>query len=126
MKTPQHLLLALIAVFAPVKAAVLTAIVLVLADLITGLMAAHKRGDPITSSGIKTTVAKIMLYEVAILLGFLVQHYLTEGILPVCNLITSVIGLTEITSILENLQTINPAVSWTSLVSRFTKTKDQI
>jgi FtsH-binding integral membrane protein len=117
-------LIAMVAIFAPEKAAICTALVLILIDLVTGVWAAKKRGEAITSSGLKTTIYKIVFYELAICLGFLAQTYLTGTVLPVCNLITSVIGLTEMTSILENLQTINPNISWASLISKFNTTKD--
>jgi FtsH-binding integral membrane protein len=114
----------MVAIFAPEKAAICTALVLILIDLVTGVWAAKKRGEAITSNGLKTTIYKIVFYELAICLGFLAQTYLTGTVLPVCNLITSVIGLTEMTSILENLQTINPNISWASLISKFNTTKD--
>ena len=117
-------LIAMVAIFAPEKAAICTALVLILIDLVTGVWAAKKRGEAITSSGLKTTIYKIVFYELDICLGFLAQTYLTGTVLPVCNLITSVIGLTEMTSILENLQTINPNISWASLISKFNTTKD--
>jgi len=117
-------LIAMVAIFAPEKAAICTALVLILIDLVTGVWAAKKRGEAITSNGLKTTIYKIVFYELAICLGFLAQTYLTGTVLPVCNLITSVIGLTEMTSILENLQTINPNISWASLISKFNTTKD--
>jgi hypothetical protein len=94
--------------------------------LITGVWAAKKQGQAITSGGLKMTIYKIVFYELAICMGFLAQTYLTGTVLPVCNLITSVIGLTEMTSILENLQTINPNISWASLVARFNTTKNSV
>jgi hypothetical protein len=118
--------LSILAVFAPEKAAISTAFILILCDLITGVWAAKKQGQAITSGGLKMTIYKIVFYELAICMGFLAQTYLTGTVLPVCNLITSVIGLTEMTSILENLQTINPNISWASLVARFNTTKNSV
>lgn len=119
-------IISLLAIFAPEKAAILTALALIFVDLITGVWAAVKQKQPITSAGFKMTIYKVVFYELAICLGYLAQTYLTGTVLPVCSLITSVIGLTEMTSILENLQTINPNISWASLLSRFQTTKDNV
>lgn len=117
---PLTWFLAVLSVFAPIKTAVIAALILVIADLITGLLAAHKQGIPITSSGIKRTVGKIALYEVAIILGFLAETYLTSSILPVCKLVTSVVGLTELKSILENMDIIYGGDLWQDLISKIT------
>jgi FtsH-binding integral membrane protein len=118
MKPVQVWLVALLAIFAPIKAAVLSVIVLVFADLILGVSAAVKQNEPITSSGLKTTVIKLAIYEVAILLAFLAQTYLTGSILPVCNLATAVVGLTELKSILENLDIIAGGSFFQSLIDK--------
>lgn len=100
------LAISIIAVFAPAKAMILTSLALVLVDLVTGVLAARKQGQPITSAGLRRTISKLFIYEIAILLGFLTQHYLTGDIIPVSNIIAGFVGLTELTSCLENLNTI--------------------
>ena len=94
------------AIFAPAKGMLLTSLLLIIIDLITGIMAARKSGEPITSSGIRRTVSKLLIYESAIVLAFLVQTYMTGDTVPVSNIVTGMIGLTELTSILENMNTI--------------------
>lgn len=126
MKTLSLWATALLALFAPIKAAAIAAIVLVIADLITGVIAAHKRGEPITSSGLKVTVIKLFVYEAAILLAFLAQTYLTGTILPVCNLATTVIGLTEMKSVLENLDSIAGGSFFKSLIDKVNSSKDTL
>lgn len=95
--------IALLAVFAPVHAVMLSAMTLILADLVTGVWAAKKRGENITSSGFQRTLVKLAVYEVAIALGYITQHYLMGDILPVCNIIGTYVGLTELTSAYENI-----------------------
>lgn len=126
MKTIGTWLTALYALFAPIHAAAVCAFVLVLADLITGLIAAYKRGEPITSSGLKTTVIKLAVYEAAILLAFLAQTYLTGSVLPICNLATAVIGLTEMKSVLENLDSISGGSFFKILIDKVSKSKDTL
>lgn len=113
-----NLFLATVAVFAPIKAAVLTVIVLTMVDLVTGIMAARKRGEPITSAGFGRTVVKILVYQVATLCGFLAQKYLVLDVLPVCTLVTSLIGLTEMKSVLENLDTISGGSFFSTLIDK--------
>lgn len=118
MKYLETLILALAAVFAPVKAVMITAMSLVIIDLITGVMAARKRGEKITSSGFKRTVGKIFLYESAICIGFLVQQYLTGELFPASKLIAALIGLTELKSILENLDGISDDSFFKTIITR--------
>ena len=96
--------LSLLAVFAPAKGMIVTAFVLIVVDLITGVLAARKEKQPITSAGIGRTVVKALVYETAIILAFLTQTYLTGPEIPCANIVASLIGLTELKSILENLQ----------------------
>lgn len=97
--------LSLLAVFAPAKSMILSSLFLVLLDLVTGLMAARKQNIPITSSGLRRTISKIAVYEIAILIAFIAQQYLIKEI-PVANIAASFVGLTELTSCLENIDII--------------------
>jgi len=94
-------------VFGPVKQMLITALCLVLADMVFGIFAARKRGEKLVSAGYGRTIVKIFVYGSSICLGFLTEKYLTGGTFPVLNIITSLIGLTEIKSILENLNEIS-------------------
>lgn len=99
--------LAVTAVFMPAKAMFLTCLALVIVDLITGLSAARKRKEPITSSGIRRTVTKLLVYELAIALAYLTQKYLTGDSIPTANIVAGLIGITELVSCLENLNAIS-------------------
>ena len=84
---------------------VLSSMALVLIDLITGIWASRKQNIPITSSGLQRTIIKLGIYEVAIFLAFIAQQYLIKAI-PVANIVSSFVGLTELTSCLENINII--------------------
>jgi len=94
-------------VFSPIKQMLITAFCLVMADMILGMLAARKRKEPITSAGLGRTPVKLFVYGASICLGFLTQQYLTGDTFPILNIITSLIGLTEIKSILENLNDVS-------------------
>lgn len=94
------------AIFAPVQSIMVSAFIMILCDLLSGVIASKKRGEKIVSAGFQRTIVKILVYEVAIALGFIAQHYLMADALPICNIIGSYIGLTELLSAYENLNDI--------------------
>lgn len=112
------MLLATLSIFAPIKPAVIAVMVLTIIDLISGVIAAKRRGEPITSAGFSRTVGKIAVYQIAVLTAFLAQKYLVLDIMPVCNLVTSLIGLTELKSVLENLDSISGGSFFSSVVAK--------
>lgn len=114
----KSLIISILAVFAPAKAMILSSLALVVVDLITGVWAAHVKGDVITSSGLRRTLVKLFVYEVAVLLGFLTQHYLVGDEMPVASLIAGFVGITELTSCLENLNAISGGEVLKALVER--------
>ena len=95
--------LAAILVFAPIKSTLITVMVLSVVDLVTGVWAARRRGEPISSRELKRTPIKIAVYEIAVLCAYLVAQYLTGPELPIMNLVAGLIGMVELKSILENL-----------------------
>lgn len=97
------LLLALLAVFAPIKGVLLSVCVLVMADLILGMLAARKRGEKIRSDKLRKTVVKFLLYEVAICIGFIGETFLLSGTIPVVKLVAGLVGAVELKSNFENL-----------------------
>lgn len=118
VKTLKMLLLATLAVFAPIKTAIITAFALALIDTILGIIAAKKRGESINSAGLRRSIVKIFVYEAAIMLGYLTETYMTGPEIPVDKIITGFVGLTEITSIVENLNEITGSNLLGSLISK--------
>lgn len=107
-----NVLMALVVFIAPVKAALIAVLALTALDLVTGLLAANKRGEKITSSGLKRTVVKIMVYELVVLLGFITETYLTGLWVPLTKILGGYIGIVELKSVLRILRT---SQVWTSL-----------
>lgn len=122
MKT---LALALIAVFAPVKTVLVVSLVLVIADFITGVVAAYKRGDKITSARMKESIIKSLVYETAIIFAYLAEHFLIGDLMPVTKIIAALIGLTECASILENLDSISGQPLFKKIIDRLGSKKDE-
>ena len=103
----QALVLSCLAVFAPIKAMLLVTGVLIFADLFTGVWAAAKRGEKITSAGLRRTLTKACVYEAALCLGFLAEHYMLDGAIPVTKIVSGLVGLVELKSCYENLNVIS-------------------
>lgn len=105
------------AVFAPIKGAIITVGVVIIVDLITGIMAARKRGEKITSKAYTKTIAKMAKYQTALLTGYLIEVYLIGGIVPISTIVTSAIGFGEAISLYENLNTITDNKIFSNLVT---------
>lgn len=124
MRIIKLTLIALLAILAPIKAMAIAAISVTLVDLILGIIAAKKRGEAITSAGLKQTVIKIFVYECALVLGLVVQKYLIADSVQLVNLISTLIGCTELKSVLENLQEIYGRPFLSQLIALLTKKED--
>jgi phage-related holin len=99
--------LALVAVFAPIHSVLAVTLTLVVVDLVTGVIAAKKEGAAITSSKLKRSVGKLLLYELALCVSFLVQQYLTGELFPASKIAAALIGVTELKSVMENISRIS-------------------
>jgi predicted transcriptional regulator len=106
-KNLEPFIISLLAVFAPIKGILLTVGFIILVDLITGIIAARKRGEKITSAALRRTVSKALIYQTAVLTGFLIETYLTGDLVPITKVVASIIGVVEGTSVFENLNAIS-------------------
>lgn len=106
LKYLKPLVISVAAIFAPIQGLLLATGSLVFIDLITGVIAAHKRGSPITSAGLRRTVTKILVYQTALMTAFLAEKYMSD-VLPFVKMASGVITLVELTSVLENLNSIS-------------------
>lgn len=98
--------LSCLAVLAPIHSMLIVVGIVIFADLFTGIVAARKREERITSAGLRRTISKIFIYQFAIIIGFLIETYLMSGVIPISKIVAALIGITEARSIYENLQII--------------------
>lgn len=106
-----------VAVFAPIKATIITVGIVIAVDLITGIFAARKRGETITSAALRRSLSKALIYQTAVLTGFLIETYLMGNSIPITNIVGGLIGSVEALSIYENLNTISGTKLFSSLIS---------
>lgn len=98
--------LASLAALAPIQAILITVGILIIADLLTGILAAMKRNEKISSAAMRRTISKMFVYQLTVICGFLLETYLMGGIIPVTKIAASVIGMVEFKSMLENANSI--------------------
>lgn len=91
----------LVSFTAPIAPFILVAFGLILVDAITGIIAAKKNGDKITSRGFYRTVEKIVVYAGAILSCEAV-HVVFLPSVPITYGASLAIVMTELKSVLEN------------------------
>lgn len=92
----------IVIVLAPIKAVILTVGFLIFSDLGTGLWAALKRKEEITSAALRRTLSKLIIYQLAVISGFLIEQMILQGEVPLVKVVAGFIGLVEFKSILEN------------------------
>lgn len=125
MKLHEALIASIAAVFAPIKMAIVTTLLLIFVDLISGIIAAHKRGEKIDSAGLRRTITKVGTYLTAICLGYLVEIYMIEQFIPLSKLISGAIALVEIKSCLENLDSINGNSIFKTIIEKLGSINDK-
>lgn len=121
----KTLVISILLVFAPIKAVLLTTFALVFVDLIAGIWAAVQRGEKITSSGLKRTLIKLFVYEVAVMAAFLCETYLTGAIVPLSKIVSGFVGLTELKSLIESLNELSGGSVLKGLVEKLGSVKDK-
>jgi uncharacterized membrane protein len=91
--------------FLPIKNFLIFTIFVVFADTVTGIMAARKRGEPITSKGLYRTSQKILTYFCGIMIfhGASITFQLPSQI---TYSVSFIIAATELFSISENIKSI--------------------
>lgn len=99
-------LLVIAAILSPIKPLLIACGVMIVADMITGMMAARKRKEPINSADMRRSLTKMVVYQIAIISAFVLERYMLEGLMPVSKVVSGVIGMVEFKSILENVSTI--------------------
>lgn len=117
--------LTIIAALTPIHAIMITVGVLIFTDLFLGIYAAHKRNEPIKSSAMRRTISKILVYQTVIITGFLCETYLLKGFIPISQIAAAAIGLVEMTSILENANSINGESIFKKLIEKLGSDNDK-
>lgn len=111
----------------PVSHFIFAGFVLVIADWATGVTAARKRGEKITSNGFRRTLTKAVSYMGAILLSRMCEEVFLPAA-PLTYVVASYIGLTEFKSVIENISIItdNDLTAALRIFKFFNKSKTNV
>ena len=120
----KKLLLAGFAVLAPIHAVMVVVGILIVFDTITGIWAALKSGQTFSSAALRRSVSKAVVYQIAIISAFIVEKYLLQDILPASKLVAGLIGVVELTSVLENLNKIYGSDIFKSIITKLGSVND--
>jgi uncharacterized membrane protein len=105
--------------FLPIKHFLIFTIFVVFADTVTGIMAARKRGEPITSKGLYRTSQKVVVYFVGIIIFEGAKNTFSLP-LNITYMVAFTIATTELYSISENIKSMT-GVNIGTLILRFFK-----
>jgi len=103
--------------FIPIQDFLLFTVAVVFADTITGIKAAKKEGQKISSKGLYRTTEKIVVYFVAILIFEGAKNTFSIPF-PITYMVAMMISATELFSVAENIKRIT-GVELGTLILRF-------
>ena len=107
----------------PIWDEVVITIAVVFLDLLTGIWKAKKNKQKIQSRGFQVTISKIILYSLTILVGHGIDLVFFEGNNYVVKFFSGAVVLTEIKSLIENIEEITGLKLWDMLKDRFSFSK---
>jgi hypothetical protein len=132
----QSQLLTLISIcfafFLPISGILLMIGILIVIDTITGIWKAKKIGDKITSRKLSSIISKLALYEVTVIMFFLIDQFILNEIVltffSVPFMLTKIVALVlssiEVMSINENYKVVKGIDLWQSMKLLFARAKD--
>lgn len=91
---------------------------LVAADFVAGTWASLKHGQQIQSRRMRETITKSLAYELAIVVGFVLDGIVGLPDAMIARVVAGFIGLTEAKSIFENLGNITGIDFWAALMDK--------
>ena len=97
---------------------------LLFADMVVGIYAAYKQKEKITSRKMSNTISKILLYNLTIIVSFVVEKYLFTGI-PFVKITAGLIALVEMKSLAENLYKATGLKLWDAIKQYITRSKTE-
>jgi hypothetical protein len=107
--------LAGLAVFLPIKELMLTIGFLVAADMVVGIWKALKLKQRIRSRRMSDTITKLLLYQIAIMSGFLIETFIISELIPITKLVATVVAVIEFKSIIESIESVTGKDLWSKL-----------
>lgn len=123
LKHLTDILIVIGAVLTPMIPIIIVTGLLISFDFISGMAAAIKRGELLTSRKMSNTISKVIFYNLALFSSMGVQ-YLLKDIIPVTNIIVGVIAMVEAKSIYENVGFILGIDFWNAIKEYINRPND--
>lgn len=95
--------------------------VLLMADTVTGILAARAKGEALTSRRLSRLVWKALAYQCAIISGLALEG-IVPGVLPLAKLCATAIAVVEAKSLAENVKAVT-GVDLSSVISKLSQQK---
>lgn len=104
----------------------------IILDTITGVWKSYKQKVKITSRGLSAIISKMLLYEVTVILFYMIDHFILNNIIlqffSVDLLLTKVLSLIlvsiEVMSINENYKAVKGLDLWQAMKNLFARAKE--
>lgn len=104
----------------------------IILDTITGVWKSIKNKVPITSRGLSAIISKMLLYEVTVVLFYMIDHFILNGIIKqffsvdlLCTKVLSLILISiEVMSINENYKAVKGLDLWQAMKNLFARAKE--
>ena len=118
--------------FMPISGILILIGLSVILDTITGVWKARKLKTPVTSRKLSAIISKILLYEVTVMLFYLIDYFILNDIvltffsveLMTTKILALVLVSIEIISINENFKAVKGIDLWASLKNLFARAKE--
>jgi hypothetical protein len=104
----------------------------IILDTVTGVWKSVKNKVPITSRGLSSIISKMLLYEITVILFYMIDYFILNNIVltffSVPLLLTKVLSLIlvsiEVMSINENYKAVKGLDLWQAMKNLFARAKD--
>lgn len=104
----------------------------IILDTVTGIWKSYKQKVKITSRGLSAIISKMLLYEVTVVLFYMIDHFILNNIVlqffSVDLLLTKVLSLIlvsiEVMSINENYKAVKGLDLWQAMKNLFARAKE--
>jgi hypothetical protein len=126
LTTIKYLLIALLSFFAPIQTLIFAVLGLILLDTITGVYKAYSLNEEITSHRFGNVVSKMLMYNIAIMSGYLVQFLFGIQAFHLAQIVAICVGLTELKSVAENVNAVTGIDIWKYVVTYLNRQKDDV
>jgi len=118
MDKPSTFTFWLFTLLAPLTGVIITVILLIVVDFITGSYASYVERRPIRSKQISHTISKFFIYNLVIISAYFLEKEIISEV-PFLKVIAGFIAIAEIKSILENYNKIYGVDPFKALINIF-------